>query len=257
MPFHHSTWCEGAQAQAPGLWGGQSLLQATTPGLPGPRPRLRPGPVRRHALALRLPSLIPRSLSSETQTSSQAHKQAGPRNPISGSASRGSDPRRRPRATFLEGKQGKQGSDSRGKETGKAPVILRPLRHAFNPVDGDSSIGAGPTAPPWAPTSKETRPPPSGDQTRPEACDPSSTAPSLPAPSPWCYKGGGSPATSGPLKELPALEISTALPLSPSEQPRGFCPGGRYPCQGCRRPRSSRATPGGCGRRCRPLPPHA
>lgn len=193
MPFHHSTWCEGAQAQAPGLWGGQSLLQATTPGLPGPRPRLRPGPVRRHALALRLPSLTPRSLSSETQTSSQAHKQAGPRNPISGSASRGSDPRRRPRATFLEGKQGKQGSDSRGKETGKAPVILRPLRHAFNPVDGDSSIGAGPTAPPWAPTSKETRPPPSGDQTRPEACDPPSTAPSLPAPSPWCYKGGGLP----------------------------------------------------------------
>lgn len=39
-----TTWCEGAQAQAPGLWGGQSLLQATTPGLPGPRPRLRPVP---------------------------------------------------------------------------------------------------------------------------------------------------------------------------------------------------------------------
>lgn len=191
MPFHHSTWCEGAQAQAPGLWGGRSLLQATTPGLPGPRPRLRPGPVRRHALALPLPSLTPRSLSSETQTSSQAHKQAGPRNPISGSASRGSDPRRRPRATFLEGKQGKQGSDSRGKETGKAPVILRPLRHAFNPVDGDSSIGAGPTAPPWAPTSKETRPPPSGDQTR--GLRPPFNGP-LPAGSfPMVLRGGGLP----------------------------------------------------------------
>lgn len=33
------------------------------------------------------------------------------------------------------------------------------------------------------------------------------------------------------LKELPALEISTALPLSPSEQPRGFCPGGCIPAK--------------------------